>query len=85
MKELSTNELQKLARDHLWMHNRDWEQMGERAEPLVVVKGTGIRVEDSEGNSEQGPLNKEVVLARELELVRFTALALTLLCRINNR
>ena len=51
MEELSTNELQKLARDHLWMHNRDWEQMGERSEPLVVVKGFGIRVEDSEGKS----------------------------------
>ena len=51
MEELSTTELQKLARDHLWMHNRDWEQMRERSEPIVVVKGSGIRVEDSEGNS----------------------------------
>ena len=51
MDELSTNELQKLARDHLWMHNRDWEQMNDNSEPMVVVKGSGIRVEDSDGNS----------------------------------
>ena len=51
MDELSTNELQKLARDHLWMHNRDWEQMNKNSEPMIVVKGSGIRVEDSNGNS----------------------------------
>ncbi len=51
MDELSTTELQKLARDHLWMHNRDWEQMRDNSEPMVVVKGSGIRVEDSDGNS----------------------------------
>ena len=45
MDELSTNELQKLARDHLWMHNRDWEQMNKNSEPMIVVKGSGIRVE----------------------------------------
>ena len=51
MGELSTTELQKLARDHLWMHNRDWEHMAENSEPMIIVKGSGIRVEDSEGNS----------------------------------
>ena len=51
MDELSTNELQKLARDHLWMHNRDWEQMNKNSEPMIAVKGSGIRVEDSNGNS----------------------------------
>ena len=50
MDNMSTNELQKMARDHLWMHNRDWQQMEQRSEPLIIVNGSGIRVEDSDGN-----------------------------------
>ena len=50
MDNMSTNELQKRARDHLWMHNRDWQQMEQRSEPLIIVNGSGIRVEDSDGN-----------------------------------
>jgi len=50
MDNMSTNELQKTARDHLWMHNRDWQQMEQRSEPLIIVNGSGIRVEDSDGN-----------------------------------
>ena len=36
---------------HLWMHNRDWVQMAEEGEPMIAVRGEGVRIEDSEGNS----------------------------------
>ena len=36
---------------YLWMHNRDWTQMAEEGEPLVIVEGNGVRVTDSAGKS----------------------------------
>ena len=59
MDNMSTNELQKWARDHLWMHNRDWQQMEQRSEPLIIVNGSGIRVEDSDGNDTGGLLTPD--------------------------
>ena len=43
--------LQRMALDHLWMHNADWVQMSRDGEPLIVVEGQGIRVKDDQGNS----------------------------------
>jgi adenosylmethionine-8-amino-7-oxononanoate aminotransferase len=42
--------LRRLALQHLWMHNADWEQMDVDGEPLIVVGGQGLRVTDAEGN-----------------------------------
>ena len=36
---------------YLWMHNRDWVQMAEEGEPLIMVEGDGVRVTDSSGKS----------------------------------
>ena len=46
-----TEALRAAAAKHLWMANRDWAQMAEEGEPLIVVGGDGIRVTDSEGKS----------------------------------
>ena len=46
-----TEELRRSALEYLWMHNRDWVQMAEEGEPLVIVGGSGIRVTDSDGKS----------------------------------
>ena len=43
--------LRDLSHKHLWMHNRDWVQMAEEGDPLIIVEGQGIRVTDSEGKS----------------------------------
>lgn len=43
--------LRKASLKYLWMHNKDWVQMAEEGEPLVMVEGNGIRVTDSEGRS----------------------------------
>ena len=49
--EPSTESLRDAALKHLWMHNRDWVQMAEEGDPLIIVEGRGIRVTDSEGRS----------------------------------
>lgn len=36
---------------YLWMHNRDWSQMAEESDPIIMVEGEGVRVTDSEGRS----------------------------------
>ena len=36
---------------HLWMHNRDWVQMAEEGEPMIAVRGEGVRIEDADGKS----------------------------------
>ena len=36
---------------YLWMQNRDWLQMAEDGEPLIIVTGHGVRVIDTEGRS----------------------------------
>lgn len=46
---IDTEQVRQSALEHLWMHNRDWVQMAENGEPLVIVGGEGIRVTDSEG------------------------------------
>jgi adenosylmethionine-8-amino-7-oxononanoate aminotransferase len=46
-----TESLRRSALEHLWMHNRDWVQMAEEGEPLIIVEGKGVRVKDSEGRS----------------------------------
>ena len=46
-----TEDLRGAAIRHLWMHNRDWTQMAEEGEPMIAVRGEGVRIEDSEGNS----------------------------------
>ena len=46
-----SNELRANALKYLWMQNKDWSQMAEEGEPSIFVKGDGIRVTDTEGNS----------------------------------
>lgn len=46
-----TEQLRQSANDHLWMHNRDWTEMAETGDPLIIVEGSGIRVKDSEGKT----------------------------------
>ena len=46
-----TEALRRASLKYLWIHNRDWVQMAEEGEPLVMVEGHGIRVTDSEGKS----------------------------------
>ena len=46
-----SNELRDKALKYLWMQNRDWSQMAEIGDPPVFVKGEGIRVTDTEGNT----------------------------------
>ena len=47
----TTANLRDLANQHLWMHNRDWVQMGQDAEPLIMAEGHGIRVTDTDGKT----------------------------------
>ena len=42
--------LRQKSHQYLWMHNRDWLQMAEEGEPMIVVQGDGIRITDIEGN-----------------------------------
>ena len=37
--------------EHLWMHNKDWTQMAEKGDPVVMVEGKGVRVTDSTGKT----------------------------------
>ena len=46
-----TESLRRDAVRHLWMHNRDWTQMAEEGEPMIAVRGEGVRIEDSDGGS----------------------------------
>ena len=34
-----------------WMHNRDWTEMAEEGDPVVMVEGKGVRVTDSTGRT----------------------------------
>ena len=36
---------------YLWMHNRDWVQMAEEGDPIIMVEGHGVRVTDTEGRT----------------------------------
>ena len=46
-----TEALRQTAIKHLWMHNRDWVQMAEEGDPLMIVEGKGVRVTDADGRS----------------------------------
>jgi len=43
--------LRQASLKYLWMHNRDWAQMAEEGDPLVMVEGKGVRVTDSDGRT----------------------------------
>ncbi len=46
-----TKTLRDDALEYLWMHNRDWVQMAEQGEPLILDEGHGIRVTDTDGKT----------------------------------
>lgn len=48
---VDTDALRKASLKHNWMHFRDWRQMAEEGDPLIIVDGKGMEVIDSEGNS----------------------------------
>ena len=43
--------LRQASLKYLWMHNRDWVQMAEEGDPVVMVEAKGVRVTDSEGRT----------------------------------
>ena len=47
----SSKQIKDEAIRHLWMANQDWSSLAEEGGPTVIVKGDGLRVIDSEGNS----------------------------------
>ena len=49
--DTTTESVRDAALRYLWMHNRDWVQMGEDGGPPIIVEGQGVRVVDSEGQS----------------------------------
>ena len=52
MVEINEGEiLRQKSLDFLWMQNRDWVEMAEGGDPLIIETGTGIRVTDSNGKS----------------------------------
>ena len=49
--DTNTQSLRDTSYRYLWMHNRDWVQMAEEGDPLIMVEGNGVRVTDSDGKS----------------------------------
>lgn len=49
MSTTDTEAIRKAALQYQWFHNKDWTQMAETGEPIVVTEGEGIRVRDSSG------------------------------------
>ena len=47
----TTDELRRLALDHLWMHNASWTEMKEQGDPVMIVNGKGLRVTDTDGGN----------------------------------
>ena len=43
--------LRQHALSYLWMHNRDWIQMAEEGDPIMMVGGQGVEVVDSNGKT----------------------------------
>ena len=43
--------LRRASLRYLWMQSRDWAQMAEEGEPLIMVEGDGVKVTDSEGRT----------------------------------
>ncbi len=48
---IDTEAIRQSALQYQWFHNKDWTQMAETGDPLVIVEGKGIRVTDSLGNT----------------------------------
>ena len=46
-----TQALRESSLRYQWMHNRDWTEMAEEGDPVVMVKGQGVRVTDSTGKT----------------------------------
>ena len=46
-----TEAIRQSALQYQWFHNKDWTQMAEEGDPLVIVEGNGIRVTDSSGQT----------------------------------
>lgn len=51
MPKIDTEHLRDSALKHLWMPHKDWHQMSDSGEPMIIVSGEGIRLTDSEGKS----------------------------------
>ena len=45
-----TDALRTSSLRHNWMHLRNWNEMAEEGEPLIVVDGKGLNVYDTDGN-----------------------------------
>ena len=43
--------LREASLKYLWMHSRDWVQMAEEGEPVIMVEGKGVEVTDSAGKT----------------------------------
>ena len=46
-----TDAIRQASLKYQWMHNADWTEMAETGEPIVMVKGEGVRVTDSTGRT----------------------------------
>ena len=51
MQTTETEAIRQAALKYQWFHNKDWTQMAENGEPLVMIEGEGIRVTDSSGQT----------------------------------
>lgn len=49
--EFDTMDLRRSSLAHNWMHSRDWLQMAEEGDPIIIVEGKGLDVVDSDGNT----------------------------------
>ena len=49
--KLDTEALRRSSLAHNWMHSRDWLQMAEEGDPILIVEGRGLDVTDSDGNT----------------------------------
>ncbi len=47
----STQELRDAANRHVWLDDHDWSKAQANGGPMIVAKGDGVRVTDSEGRS----------------------------------
>ena len=46
-----TEAIRQASLTYQWMHNADWTEMAETGEPIIMVKGEGVRVTDSTGRT----------------------------------
>ena len=45
-----TDALRTSSLRHNWMHFRNWNEMAEEGEPLIIAEGHGLNVYDTDGN-----------------------------------